>query len=161
MQTPVLTSAQRSYMNDPKAFRERMNQRAADLWRDGYSVSLGEADTFHVHTPKDERYTVAPLAEGCTCPFQQEANIPQVPCKHLTGLEELIGHQATEYLRIYNRYKLTDPVYAKDWKGRADALSAHWREMLTAQAEQIRQAEEQEDGQAFMHNLHTERILSS
>ena len=162
MQTTSLSNAQRSYMADPEAFRKRMERRAEELWRDGYGVSIGEVCTFHVHTPKGEMYTVAPLDEGCTCAYQQKAEIPQVSCKHLLGLDQLIEDQITEYLRHFNRYRLTDPTYAKDWKTRANALSAHWRELLAnteAQAEQARQAEEQADGASFMENLHTERAL--
>jgi hypothetical protein len=162
MQTHSLSNAQRGYMNDPKAFRSRMVQRASELWRDGYSVSIGEVDMFHIETPKGDVYTVMPLDEGCTCAYQQQAEILQVPCKHLLGLEQIVEEQITSYLRVYHRNRLTDPTYAKDWKSRADTLSAHWRELMAdvkAQTEQIREAEEQADGAAFMESINTERVL--
>ena len=163
MQTTSLSTAQRSYMDDPKAFRNRMNKRAAELWQDGYNVYPGtEAFTFRVHTPDGEIYTVAPLDEGCTCAYQQKSGIPQVACKHLGGFALLIEEQLTEYLRFYRQNKRTNQERAAYWKAQHDDLQAHWEEVtqrIEVQNDVLRNAEEFEDGRGYMMNLCTERSL--
>ena len=163
MQTTSISNAQRSYMNDPKAFRERMNQRAAELWNDGYYIMPGyEVGEFYITTPKNEAYTVAPLNEGCTCAYQTKGGIPQVPCKHLCGMELLIGEQIRDYLRMYRQNKVANPDQAAYWKRQHDTLKAAWED-VQAQANAIEEAArleaEIEDGRNFMENVYAERSI--
>jgi hypothetical protein len=163
MQTTSISNAQRSYMTDPKAFRDRMHQRAAELWNDGYYVMPGyEVGEFFITTPQKEAYTVAPLQEGCTCAYQAKGGIPQVPCKHIAGLECLIGEQIRDYLRMYRQNKCGNQEQAIYWKRQHDALKAAWEE-TQAQANAVNDAAqieaEMEDGRNYMANLHAERSL--
>lgn len=142
MQTPSLSPAQRAYMNDPVSFRKRMERRAETLFADGYGVEPGDGTgLFTVTTPNGETYSVDALNTLCQCAYQQKAEIPQVPCKHLLGLEGLVVEVLTDL-------KTFAALGRPDWKtGRMashNALLAHWQD--TCDALQAAQAEADEDG---------------
>jgi len=137
VQTPNLSGAQRSYMRDSEAFCKRMRERAEQLFWDGYSVQPGEeVGLFLVTTPTGEEYPINPLTADCACPFQQKAEIPQVPCKHLTGLEGLITEQLAQLQTFIQQHTLAG--YTERAAGRQeeyDRLNDHWQATRDAQAE--------------------------
>lgn len=109
-----LTNTQAAYRYYNDRFMAGMNQRAANLWRDGYRVAVLEDDELHdpqtaapptcfsiYKEDADENgYVVDPIQETCTCDFffKQKAeplteSEEPIPCKHLTGLSALVAEE--------------------------------------------------------------------
>lgn len=101
--TPVrLSPSQKSYRSDPQGFVNRLSERAARLFEDGYVVYPAiEPHVFIVanHGGKEEKaYQVNALEGICTCPFYarqaagerlgEEDSI--LDCKHLWGFSTLV-----------------------------------------------------------------------
>lgn len=105
----MLTNTQAAYRYYNDRFMSGMNQRAANLWRDGYRVTPLEDDesaapptcfSIYKEDADDNGYLVDPIAETCTCDFflgqkvepLTESEEP-VPCKHLRGLPALVAEE--------------------------------------------------------------------
>lgn len=125
-----LTNTQAAYRFFNDRFTAGMEQRARELWANGYRVTpLEDTETAALPTtflvykengddlPADEAaYVVDPLAQTCTCAFfvnQKAEPLTEtgepVPCKHLLGLETLVKEEIAywnmkaEYTADYRR----------------------------------------------------------
>ena len=97
MRSPPLSPSQRAYLFQRESFLARIEERAARLDQDGYTVEMGARCHEFLVTPPNTGipYVVNALCQTCTCCFyrRQVEGEPltrdgtPVPCKHLQGLK--------------------------------------------------------------------------
>lgn len=136
--TPSLSGSQKAYLFRREAFLEGIQQRADNLFANGYDVrETAMSQVFLVLCPEVKgmrhAYRVNPAAVTCTCPFfaKQSAGQPlddsPVPCKHLVGLPRLVHvccREAIKARRLGRFYRLwrhwqgamnAQPLLREDW----------------------------------------------
>lgn len=118
-------------------FLRRLNQRAADLWSDGYRAQATDLPPVFLVFQECEGeaeptgYQVDPLAQTCTCAFfRKQATEPltedgtRLPCKHLLGLQSLVQEELAYW--TMKRDWTRDPLREAGYQTMIDALTEAW-----------------------------------
>ena len=136
MHPPPLSLSQRAYLFQRESFLTRIEERAARLGQDGYTVEPDCRPCCFVILPPGENppYLVDALRQTCTCCFyrKQVQGEPLtkdgviVACKHLRGLHALIRSECLQ-LKTEARWCC---LYR---------LRAHWLITLAARAQEEQQ----------------------
>ena len=156
------STALQSYRCDPEAFQRRIQERAQELFPQGYSAGPGPAlGQFYVIAPDANpdggEYLVDLFARTCDCPLMAKAELPaDVRCKHVHGAPLLIEEKLSSLRAMVSQHVTAGRTErAEERLTQLTRLETAWTAYLDERLS--RQAEEEADGRALNAETVAER----